>query len=218
MNYAFQLGGLIVALLSVMTPFIIAFIKGIKAIRKQNGLIIDKVEGLSITVVNMSREFRDYKFAQKISSVVKSETTKILNFSKSLRKNQMDSIVFHSKLLTELFQDYWYSENRNNIEIISIQLESDMSSLRTEFNQYLTQNFRILKVKKYDIDKELKLDFKTFIDESNLKDRMGVLTAKLIDNGYNHDLFITDIKKFISVFYERYIKLINEWNELKQAA
>jgi len=214
MNYIIQLAGVV----AILTPIIISFIKGIKGIKAQNKTIIDKVEGLSITVVNMSREFRDYKFSQKISSVVKSEATKILNYSKSIKKHQKDSITFHSKLLTELFQDYWYSEDRNNKDVISNQLESDMSSLRTEFNQYLSQNFRIIKVKKYDIDKEIKLDFKTFIDDSNLKDRAGVLIAQLIDNGYDHDTFINDIRKFINVYYERYISLINEWNELKQAA
>jgi len=214
MNYIIQLAGVV----AILTPIIISFIKGIKGIKAQNKTIIDKVEGLSITVVNMSREFRDYKFSQKISSVVKSEATKILNYSKSIKKHQKDSITFHSKLLTELFQDYWYSEDRNNKDVISNQLESDMSSLRTEFNQYLSQNFRIIKVKKYDIDKEIKFDFKTFIDDSNLKDRAGVLIAQLIDNGYDHDTFINDIRKFINVYYERYISLINEWNELKQAA
>ena len=217
MNYALQIGGLLITLIATLTPLIIAFIKGIKGIRKDNGLIINKVEGLNIKVVNLSREFIDYKFAQKISSVVKSETTKILGYSKSILDKQKDSIVFHSKLLTELFIDYWYSEDRNNKNDISNQIESDMSSIRTEFNLYLIQNFRQKKYYRNDLNKENEIDFKTFIDQSNLKDRMGVLTAKLIDNGYDHDSFLKEIKNFIGIYYGRYIALIDEWKELKQA-
>lgn len=203
------------ATIAILIPAMATFVLGVKNLRAQNKLIMDKLEGLNVVQVDMSFDIKDIKFEREILNLVTRLTTHTIGYSKSLNQLFKDSMVFFSKLLEDVLLNYYYSDARGDKYDISQQVVTDFNSLKREFYQYLTQLFTIKRVFTYDTGVQEEITFSEFVRKSNFNDRIELLSIKLIQNGYDtKEKFKTDVKEFTNKILERYVDLADEWGKL----
>lgn len=201
----------------VIASAVATFTLGIKNLKDQNCLIMQKLEGLNATVVSSAFDIKDIKFEREILNVMRAETAHIISYSKSLDQPYKDSMMYFCRAIEDIVLNYYYSHARGDKNEIEKIVVCQFNALKREFYSYLYQNFTHKKSFTYDTGRKDTISFSKYISDSNLKDKIELLIIKLIENGYTDDKkdkFKSDIKSFLNSFFERYVDLIVRWQEL----
>lgn len=200
--------------MAVVIPALSAFMIGVLNIKRQNKIMMDKLEGLNVQVVSMSFDVKDIRFERELLNLVNREVNHITGYSKSIEQVYKDSMIFLSKLLEEVVLNYYYSDARGDKFDITRQLTSDFNSLKREFFQYLASLFTIKRTDVYNSNNKAGITFAEYVKKSNFGDKLELFMIRLEENGYTPETFKSDVKAYVNKIFDRYTEIVSDWKEL----